>query len=384
MLVTRYLFKNLLKVTVFITVALTFVIWLTQSLKLIELAANTAAPPGMFFQLVLLTLPKFLEVILPLSLTISILFNYNRLIADNELIVMRACGINQYKLAIPAIYLAIGASIFLNILSIWAAPKAIDMTKSITISLRTKYSSFLLQEGVFNTFSDKFTVYLRSRDKDGDLHGLVIHDTRNKDKPPVTIIAKKGKIIMDNDVPNIIVYDGIRQQIDTNSQSLSKLFFSRYAIEIKGFETEGIKRWKKESERSLSELLNPDLTNELDVAHKNTFLTEAHRRIITPWNALSFSMIALVSILFGSFNRRGQNRKIILGSFAVIIVQVLSIVFVNLSKSNPIAISLIYINTLTPIALGFYLLNKSGEEQISSLLNFVRNIKNKNLEVEAK
>ena len=95
MLVTRYLFKNLLNATLFTAVTLTLVVWLTQSLKLLELVANSDAPPKLFLQLVGLTLPKFLEIILPLSLVTAVLFMYNKLIMDNEIIVMRACGVDQ-------------------------------------------------------------------------------------------------------------------------------------------------------------------------------------------------------------------------------------------------------------------------------------------------
>ncbi len=46
MLVTRYLFKNLLTATLFVALTLTLVVWLTQSLKLLELVANSDAPPA--------------------------------------------------------------------------------------------------------------------------------------------------------------------------------------------------------------------------------------------------------------------------------------------------------------------------------------------------
>ncbi|HRJ66403.1 MAG TPA: LptF/LptG family permease, partial [Alphaproteobacteria bacterium] len=105
MLTTRYLFKNLFSVTVFVAVTLSLVIWLTQSLKLLELVASSDAPPSLFLKLVALTLPRFLEVILPLALVTGILFTYNKMIMDNELVVMRACGFDQFTLARPALTL---------------------------------------------------------------------------------------------------------------------------------------------------------------------------------------------------------------------------------------------------------------------------------------
>jgi len=385
MLITRYLFKNLLKITIFIAVTLTLVIWLTQSLKLLEFVANTAAPPSLFFKLIALTLPKFLEVILPISLAIAVLFSYNKLISDNELIIMRACGVNQYKLAKPAIILAIVVSIFITALSTWITPTSMSEMKSLRLSLKTKYSAFLLQEGVFNTFSNKFTVYISSRSDNGDLRGLMIYDTRNKNRPPVTILAKRGRIVMDGETPNIIVFDGIRQQLDKKTGALSKLYFSKYTIEIKGLNGGNIKHLRKENERTLKELFKPDMSKAYDRANKNSFIAEAHSRIISPWNVLAFTMISIVSILLGGFNRRGQHKKILIAVLGIIIVQTLTLTFKHLSKVNSFFIPLLYINSLLPIIFGFYLLHPSGEKRLNAIIDYIKkhiSVKKINAEVK--
>ena len=383
MLVTRYLFKNLLKITGFITLTLTLVIWLTQSLKLLEFAANTAAPAWLFFKMIALTLPQFLEVILPISAAIAVLFSYNKLISDNELIVMRACGIGQYKLALPAIVLAVAVSLFITMLSTWATPVSMSEMKALRFSLKTKYSAFLLQEGVFNTFGNKFTIYLHARAPNGDLTGLMVHDTRDKDQPNVTILAKKGRIIMDGDTPNIIVFDGMRQQIDQKTGALSKLYFSKYTIEVKSMVDTTLERWRKENERTFWELFKPDLSQPYDRENQKSFIAEAHSRIVTPWNVLSFTMIALTSLLLGSFNRRGQNQKILLAVLGIVAVQTLTLTLKHLSKNNFIFIPLLYLNTLTPVMLGFYLLHHSGEQKLNALMRFIRNYRRETTEENA-
>ena len=83
----------------------------------------------------------------------------------------------------------------------------------------------MLREGVFNTFGDDLTVYIREKSVVGDMEGLMIHDRRDKDNPPVTITAKRGQLLMENDQPMIVVYDGMRQQIDKASGNLTKLYF---------------------------------------------------------------------------------------------------------------------------------------------------------------
>jgi lipopolysaccharide export system permease protein len=368
MLVTRYLFKNLFNAAAFVTLSLTLVIWLTQSLNLLELVANSDAPPSLFFQLVILTLPKFLEIILPLSLVVAVLFTYNKLIMDNELIVLRACGVDQYALARPAVILAVIVSLTVTVLSAWITPRCIGQVQALRQTVKTQYSAFLLREGVFNTFGDKFTVYLRAREANGDMRGLIIHDTRDKERPPITIIAKKGQIVMDGDIPNIVVFEGMRQQLNPDNGTLTKLYFSRYTIEIKGLEGTAQERWHNANERTLKELLTPDMSNKNDLANTGLFLAEANHRIITPWNAVGFTLIALSTLLLGPFNRRGQNKRIAFSVVLVAVVQSLNLVFVNLSRKHLGAVPLVYLNTLLPILLGFYFLHITGEQRLMVML----------------
>ncbi|MBI3441401.1 MAG: LptF/LptG family permease [Proteobacteria bacterium] len=368
MLVTRYLFKNLLHVAVFVALTLTLVIWLMQSMKLLELVANSDAPLGLFLQLVFFTLPKFLEIIIPLSLAVAVFFAYNKLIMDNELIVLRACGVDQYALARAAIILAVCTSLFVTLLSTWISPKCAGQIQVLRQTVKTQYSTFLLREGVFNTFGDQLTVYLRAREANGDMLGLMIHDNRNKTKPPVTIIAKKGRVVMEGDIPNIVVFDGLRQQMDADGKSVSKLYFSRYTIEINGLEGATPERWRNAGERTLGELLNPDEKDARDQENVSLFLAEAGSRIILPWDALSFTMIGVVTILLGPFNRRGQSRRILFGSLLVVAVQALNMTFAYLAKKHLGVLSLLCLNTLLPILCGFYFLHISGEQRLMSFI----------------
>ena len=364
MLVTRYLFKNLFNATIFIALTLTLVIWLTQSLKLLELVANSDAPPGMFLHLVALTLPKFLEIILPLSLVIAVIFIYNKLIMDNEIIVLRACGVDQYALARPAIALAVATSLLLTVISSWVSPLCVAQVQELRQVIKTQYSAFLLREGVFNTFGSDLTIYMRAREENGDMAGLMIYDAREKNKPAVTITAKRGRIEMNDGTPNIVVFDGMRQQADADSGALSKLYFSRYMIEIKGLEGVAQAHWRDASERTLPELLNPDLSNIRDRTSVNLFLAEAHNRLITPWNALNFTMIALAVVLLGPFNRRGQHIKVLLACGLIIVIQVLSLAFTNIARKHMGVVPLLYINTLLPVAFGFYFLHLKQYNQV--------------------
>ena len=108
MVFDRYLMKNLLLATLFTALSLAAVIMLTQSLRFLELIINSGASSLSFFALTFLALPRFFEVILPIALMIGVVFIYNRMTTDSEIVVMRASGLSPMRLGQPAFALAIG------------------------------------------------------------------------------------------------------------------------------------------------------------------------------------------------------------------------------------------------------------------------------------
>lgn len=367
-LITRYLLRHIIAATLFVMIALTLIVWLTQSLKLLELIAASDAPPAMFIKLVLLTMPRFLEIIIPLSLVAGILFVYYKMIMDNELIVMRACGFDHFALARPALLLAAIFALICFALTSYVSPRGYAEMQSMRQHLKSEYTAFLLRDGVFNTFGRKLTVYVRARAHDGDLLGLMIHDARDSDKPPVTITAKRGRLVTDGETPQIIVYDGMRQQIDArNPDSLTKLYFSRYTIEIKGFADQRPTRWREASERTLPELFNPNMNDRTDRLAADEFTAAAHHRIASPFNALTYTVVALACLMLGSFNRRGQTRKIIMAAVIVICLQTLNLALLSAAKDHLALIPVLYAVTFAPLGAGLFAMTTQGEQTLKSL-----------------
>ena len=364
MLMTRYLMKNLLSATLFIAVTLTAVVWLTQSLKLLELVANSDAPPSLFLKLVLLSLPRFLETILPISLVAAILFVYNRMIMDNELIVLRSCGFDQYAMAKPALVLAAVVTALLLSLTTWLSPMSWGAMQDLRDSVKAQYSAFLLREGVFNTFGRGLTVYVRARGENGDLTGLMVHDMRDKDKPPVTITAKRGRIAMNGDTPVIIVFDGLRQQMDDDTSAITKLYFSRYAIEINDLGTEQQQRRRDVTERTMTELLNPNLNDKWERQHQTAFTAEAVNRLAMPFNTISYTLVALSAILLGPFNRRGQNKKVLAAAVAVAALALASTFLANFAKKVLAADALLVLLVIAPALFALWSMHLRGEQKI--------------------
>ena len=121
-----YLFRTLALATIFIAVVLTLVIFLTQSLRFLEIVVNAGSSGGAFWILTCLALPRFFEVILPVSLMIATLFVYNKLTLDSELIAMRGMGHSPFDLGKPALALGVIITIILWGITMWGAPMSLS------------------------------------------------------------------------------------------------------------------------------------------------------------------------------------------------------------------------------------------------------------------
>ena len=97
----RYILRQCFGAMVFITAALSAAIWLAQSLRLIDLIVNRGLSADVFLYLAILILPRFLDIVLPIGAFIAVLFTFNRLITESELVVMRSAGLSHVALAKP-------------------------------------------------------------------------------------------------------------------------------------------------------------------------------------------------------------------------------------------------------------------------------------------
>src|SRR5579864_8408145 len=187
----RYILKQSFSVLLLVTGALTAAVWLAQSLRLVDLIVNRGLSAEIFLYLVLLILPRFLDIVLPIGGFIAVLFVFNRLITESELVVMRAAGVGPFALARPVLALATISFLVLMTLSAYFLPASNREFKDLQFEIRNRFVSSLLQEGAFTTISDKLTIYIGGRNDRGEVIGLMIDDERDP-KHPVTLLAERG------------------------------------------------------------------------------------------------------------------------------------------------------------------------------------------------
>lgn len=314
-----------------------------------------------------MALPRFFEVILPIATMIGTIFIYQRMNSDSEITVMRAAGVSPFQLARPALILSILITILLLFISTWLAPTSLSNMNKMRQVIKTQYSTLIFREGIFNNLGDDLTVYIRNRNSNGELEGLIIHDSRPKNDVPSTILAKRGVIIARDNGSQVLVYNGSKQDINPRTGALNRLDFERYSIDLPQSGDARV-RYKEANERTFWQLLSPDTTVERDVENRFEFLVEANRRIIGPFLTITYSAIALCFLILKPVSRRGRTGHISMAVIIAIILQSLYLSFYNIATSSLVGLIFLYLIVFFPLILSIFILSKRGEDTRQKIL----------------
>ena len=353
--IDRYILRQMTVAMVLVTTGLTAILWLTQSLRFVEITVNRGASLGVFMELTLLVLPNFLTVILPVALFAVVLFTYNKLITDRELVVMRSAGLSHWALARPAVMLATANVLVSLVLNVWLIPYSVTKFHQLQWTLRNSATSVMLQEGIFNQVVPGLTVYVRARDTAGELLGVIIHDTRNPTRS-VTMIAERGALLKgEGDNPKVLLINGTRQQVTRGSNRLSLLYFDNYAMEFSDGSASDSNRYRDARERPTWELFS---ATEAEVGPVNyrQFRVEGHQRLASPLYHFAFAFLAAACLLPGLYNRRGQADRLVLAIALMVLVQAMALGVSNIATRDLMFLPLIYLAPLLPVAGGVWAL----------------------------
>jgi lipopolysaccharide export system permease protein len=361
----RYIMRQLAFALLAVSVGLAALVWLTQSLRFIELVLDRGLSIWVFLELTGLLLPGFFGMILPITTFVVALFTYVRLASDRELVVMRAAGLSNWQLTRPAVAVASGAMILCYALNLWITPAAQRSFRDWQFEIRNQMAGLLLQEGVFSSLGGDLTVYARDRDSNGNLSGILIHDAREAGAP-VTIIAERGRISSTAEGPRVTLLNGQRQQVEvvqnpdgTRTPRLNVLSFQENSLDLaRATRSEGA-RHRNAQERTLAELLHPE--EGVSVRDLRRFRAEAHQRLASPLTAVGFALFALSVALTGQFRRFGGGMRLFFGCAMMVGLLAIGLAIGNSAARQNALIPLIWLHALLPGGVaGWVLLGSPG------------------------
>ena len=105
-ILNAYVLKQLIVGFVFVLLGMTTLVWLTHSLRMLDMIVTKGVSVGVFLKMTLLVLPNFIQILSPLSLFAVVLFVFSRMQSDKELMVMQAVGMSRRQIMAAPLMLA--------------------------------------------------------------------------------------------------------------------------------------------------------------------------------------------------------------------------------------------------------------------------------------
>jgi lipopolysaccharide export system permease protein len=226
-----YILRQIVGPFLLFTLILTLVVWMTQSLRLLDLVINRGQSAAIFAYLTMLMIPSLLVVIAPIAFFGAALYALNKLHNDSELVVMWSAGISRFQLALPVLTASLLVMAICYACSLYLMPLGQRTMKDKVFDIRADIGAAILREGAFTTPSDGLTVFIRELAPGGEIRGILVHDNREP-KRPLTYLAESGVLAQTQEGARLIMQNGNIEQGEGGGGRLSVLKFERYVFDL--------------------------------------------------------------------------------------------------------------------------------------------------------
>ncbi|MEC7650428.1 MAG: LptF/LptG family permease [Pseudomonadota bacterium] len=342
----RYLFGQMIRTTIAVSVTLVGIMWLFQTVRLLEVVINRGAPISNFLLMSVTVIPLWLTIAVPVSAFVAVMWVFQRAVADRELLVMQASGRSALQLARAPLALGILLTLVLIVNSVMVLPQSFGIYKRVQFEVRNSIPTVMLQDNVFIDVVDGLTMLIGEKLDDGLAKDLFIHDERTEGKV-ITMTARVGQFVERDGLPAVILQEGERIELSKSGDSGATLLFDTHTVTIAPKDKTVSSQMPIDmNEDTISNLLNPEKSPYPD--YFNQRRAEGHYRIVSPALALVLILIATVGALFGQVRRHTWSKRtllMIVGSIVSISALVSSR---SLATSLPSTLPLLYASVLVP------------------------------------
>lgn len=347
----RYLFGQMIRTTIAVSITLVGIMWLFQTIRLLEVVINRGAPLSNFLLMSVTVIPLWLTIAVPVSAFVAVIWVFQRAVADRELLVMQASGRSALQLARAPLSLGLLLTVILIVNSVMVLPHSFGVYKRVQFEVRNSLPTVMLQDNVFIDVVDGLTMLIGEKYDDGFAKDLFIHDERTEGKV-VTMTSRVGRFVERDGLPAVILQEGERIELSETGASGATLLFDTHTVTIAPKDKAVSNRMPIDmNEDTIGNLLNPEKSPSPD--YFNQRRAEGHYRMVSPALALVLVLIATCGALFGQVRRHTWSRRTLL----MIIGSVLSISALvssrSLATSIPATVPLLYASVILPSILLF-------------------------------
>lgn len=153
MILFRYFSQQIFQVTAAVSLILLVVSFTSRFLQYLADAVAGKMTTDILLMLMLYRLPEFLLIIVPFAFFLAVLLAYGRMYAENEMVVLHACGFSRAKLLRMTMSFALVLAGLMALLSLYAAPAGLEQTERLRQSQSELTEIDLIVSGQFQSFN---------------------------------------------------------------------------------------------------------------------------------------------------------------------------------------------------------------------------------------
>jgi lipopolysaccharide export system permease protein len=334
----RYILRSAATAFVASLMAVTAVVWLSQTLRKFDLITSSGQSFGTFLLVTLLGVPSFALIVAPLALFGAVVFVLNRLNNDSELAAISAAGFKPRQLLLPFLILSLVVSLAVGALSLSAIPETLRVARDLLTKIRTDVVVNVLREGQFTELDTGLIIHIRRRDAGAALIGILINDSRNPSED-IVYTAERGQILKSTEGTFLVLENGALQRKTKRDMEASVIVFDRYAFDLSPLTERDIAVSYRPRELYLSELWKPAAPDERT---RKRLRAELHERLVNPLYPFAFMCIAFAALARPHTTRQSRFTSIVLAVVSIFALQVAGLAIINLMKSKDWASAPLY------------------------------------------
>jgi len=266
--------------------------WTTQVLNRIDFVSGGGQSAAAFFKIAALLLVPIIPIVIPFAIGIAVSQTLATMNQDSELVVISAAGAPRTTVVRPMLILAILAALASFAISNTLEPYARQALRSSLANVNADIITSVAQEGVFYKISDDLFVQISKRLPQGQLAGIFVADTRDKEAKYI-YHALRGATVERAEGPVLVLEEGILQRQTAKGEVLTVQFDS-YTLDLSQF-TEQVQNVPTlhPKDHYLPYLLNPDPRDRFMRNNPQLFRAELHMRLSEWLYPIVFALIGL-------------------------------------------------------------------------------------------
>jgi lipopolysaccharide export system permease protein len=348
--------------------SLSGIVWVALALRQLNVVTSQGQDVWMLIKMATLALPNLMAIIAPFSLLIAAIHTLNRLNGDSELIVLTASGGTIWSAARPLLLLSLLVALGVGFVNHFAVPWSMRLLRQYIVQVRTDVLTQVIQPGQFSSPEDNLTFHIRERAVNGELMGLIVHDTREKAQSQ-SYLAERGVIVKREPSNYLVMSDGHIVRRTAKDEPAQIVAFETYAVDLDRFEKKLSESDDlKPRERYLGELLYPDPQSAQYRFAPGKFRAELHERSSNPLYPFAFALIALAAVGQAHSTRQSRIQQVAVAFVLATALRVGGLALNNIVALNAGAVPLLYGLPLAAIVASLFVMERARHRLPSGVL----------------